>query len=101
MADFNIKQGDTRPTLLAQLYNDSSETDLTGAIVMFHMGEIVDAAATITDAVSGTVSYQWVTADTETAGTFDAEFEVTFSDGRIETYPNNKHLEIMVTGQIA
>jgi len=101
MADFYIKQGDTRPAIKAQLYNDSSEVDLTGATVRFIMGGVVDAAATVTSALTGAVQYQWETADTVDAGSFEGEFEVTFSDGRIETYPNNGYLDILITEQIS
>ena len=101
MADFYIKQGDTRPVIQAKLYNDSSEVDLTGCTVRFLMGDVVAAAATVTSVLTGAVQYQWATADTADAGSFDGEFEVTFTDGRIETYPNNGYLDILITEQIA
>ena len=101
MADFNIKQGDTRPALLAQLYEDSSEVDLTGATVKFHMGTSIDAPATIREAATGKVKYQWAAGDTDTGGLFDFEFEVTFPDGRIETFPNDKHNTVLIYEALA
>lgn len=99
MADFYIKRNDTSPGLE---YTLSPATVLTGATVRFHMFasngvEKVDAAATIEDAVNGIVRYGWVAADVDTLGTFNAEFEVTFADGTITTYPNTKHLVILIT----
>ena len=98
---FYIKQNDTKPSLAAQLLSDGSAVDLTGATVKFHMGSSVDAAATIVDAATGNVRYDWSAADTTTSGTFNAEFEVTFSDGTIETFPNDEHLHIVITEEVA
>ena len=98
---FYIKQGDTKPSLSAQLLSDGSAVDLTGATVKFHMGTIIDATATIVDAATGNVRYDWVTADTETAGLFRAEFEVTFSDGTVETFPNDGYLLINIIEEVA
>ena len=98
---FYIKQNDTKPSLSAQLLSDGSAVDLTGATVKFHMGDSVDSAATVVDAATGNVRYDWVTADTETAGLFRAEFEVTFSDGTVETFPNDGYLLINITEEVA
>ena len=45
-----------------------------------------NASATITNASNGAVSYTFTTSDTNTAGLFQGEFQVTFSGGAIETY---------------
>lgn len=98
---FYIKQNDTKPSITAQLLSDGSAVDLTGATVKFHMGSTIDAAATITDAATGNVRYDWASGDTATAGTYNAEFEVTFSDGKIETFPNDEYLLIVITEEVA
>ena len=112
MADFTIKKGDLLPELEATL-KDGSDTaiDLTGrggATVRFHMratGTLttkVDAAATIVTAASGEVKYTWVAADTDTAGTYFGEFEITWVTGsKLQRVPNDGHIEILVAENIA
>jgi uncharacterized protein YfaS (alpha-2-macroglobulin family) len=84
---------------------DSNPIDLTGANVRFHMKAIggaikVDAAMTIVDQNNGTVRYDWNTGDTDTVGTYEVEFEVTYSDGAIETFPNKGSLALNVTKEL-
>jgi hypothetical protein len=45
----------------------------------------VNAAATITDAVNGRVSYSWGANDLAQSGTFIAQWEVTYPGGRVQT----------------
>jgi len=61
----------------------------------------VDDAATISDAVNGVVYYNWSTGDTDTIGSFEAEFEVTYVGGEIESFPNNRFIEVEITDDIA
>ena len=98
---FYIKQNDTKPSLFAQLLSNGSAIDLTGATVRFHMESGLDAPAVITDAATGNVRYDWSVGDTATSGIFRAEFEVTFSDGTIETFPNDGYLFINVMRELA
>lgn len=104
---FYIKENDTSPSLAATL-KDAAGTviDLTAATVRFHMrvsgaAAKVDAAATVVSAANGTVRYDWVAADTDTVGTFEAEFEVTHSDSTIETFPNRGYIRVKIGGDIA
>ena len=60
----------------------------TGAAV------VIDAAATIVTAAAGLVRYSWASGDTDTAGSYQAEFEVTYADGSIETFPNSSNIKI-------
>lgn len=95
MADFDIKRNDTQPFPRAVLgYDDGSEANLSAATsVKFIMracktGALkVSAPATIVDAAGGVVEYQWETGDTDTAGKYDYEWEVTWATGRIQTFP--------------
>ena len=104
---FYVKQNDTAPSIRATLKDgDDDAIDLTGAEVRFHMRSIggtsakVDSAATVVTAASGIVQYDWVAADTDTVGTYQAEFEVTYSDTRIETFPNNGYIVVEITDDI-
>ena len=103
---FNIKQNDTSPSLQAIL-KDASGTaiSLTGASVRFHMKALdgtvkVDAAMTVTDNLNGVVQYDWQTGDTDTVGSYSVEFEVTYGDSTIETFPNNQNLTISVVREL-
>jgi hypothetical protein len=105
---FFIKQNDTSPALKATLKDGlDAAVDLTGASIRFHMratGETnakVDASAVVEDADNGIVYYNWIPADTDSIGSYEAEFEVTFAGGEIETFPNNRFVEVEITDDIA
>lgn len=102
MTDFTIKADDTSPALKYQLLTASRDpVDLSGANeVRFLMGDVVAAdtnsGVTITDAANGKVKYEWQTGDTSEAGHYDAEWEVEYSDGTVETFPNTGFIAIRV-----
>lgn len=105
---FNIKQNDTSPNLTATLLDeDGLPVPLISAqSARFHMRNsegtvVIDADIIITDAVAATVLYAWQASDTATAGTYQAEVEITFLNGQIETFPNVGYLEIVITDDIA
>ena len=104
---FYIKQNDTGPAMLATLQDaNGNAINLTGASVRFHMrsvgggNPVVDAAATVVTAASGIVRYNWVAADTDTVGTYRAEFEVTYADASIETFPNDGYIVVQIIDDI-
>ena len=105
---FYIKQGDTSPSIAGTLKDASSAAvNLTGATVRFHLRKPgvspskVDAAASVTDAPNGGVAYAWQTGDTNEAGAFHGEWEVTFGGGAIETFPNHGFVSVHVEPQLA
>lgn len=105
---FFIKQNDTAPSIRATLENGNGDPiNLTGATVRFHMRVLganntkVDAAATVISASAGIVQYNWIAADTNTIGTYTAEFEVTYADNTVETFPNNTYIRVEITDDIA
>ena len=109
MADFAIKSGDTKPDLTATLLDaNGAAVDITGAAVKFSMkqlgkssAKISKAAVTIVLATAGTVKYVWGASNTDTPGEFEGEFEVTFGDSTVLTFPNDGYFTIEMLPQIA
>lgn len=103
---FSIKQNDTSPSLQATLKDASlNPIDLTGATVMFHMKSVdgtikVDRQMTVTNAAGGVVQYDWQSGDTDTVGTYYVEFEVTYADSSVETFPNNGNRAVSVVREL-
>jgi alkylation response protein AidB-like acyl-CoA dehydrogenase len=104
MTDFTLKQHDTSPALRYQLLTETGDpVDLAGVTgVRFRLAPSpaetarVDAEATVESATEGIVAYDWTAADTSKAGRFVAEWEVTYADGTVETFPNRGYLEVRV-----
>lgn len=105
--EFYIKQNDTFPALRTTIVRAGSAVDLTGASISFHMRDmytktlIIDDPATIVDAVNGVVEYEWVPADTAVAGLYEAEFEVTFANGKVMTFPHDSYIIVNIVDDIA
>lgn len=81
-----LKQNDTGVGIEATLENESGAIDLTDATVLFLMGEH-EIQAQITDPVNGVVLVPFQQTHTTSPGVYKSEFEVSFSDGRFETFP--------------
>lgn len=103
---FTIKQNDTSPALQATLQDYAgTAVNLVGASVQFHLKSVdgtikVDAPMTIQNASGGIVLYSWDTGDTDTAGSYYAEFEVTYSDLTIETFPNTGSIAVVIAPEL-
>ena len=111
MTVFTIKRGDTAPAFDKSLKMSSGEpVDLEGFTeVDFHMRDddyntVVDddtsGAVVVVIPTSGDVSYQWQSGDTETLGSYKAEFVVTFSDGTTQSFPRYGMYDVEVTEDI-
>lgn len=105
---FYLKQNDTVPSIQTTLLDgDGLPQAITGfSSLKFFMRNaggtvIVNADATAVDAAVGLVQYDWDAADTGTAGSFQAEFQVTYADGGVETFPNKGYIEVVITDDIA
>ena len=108
MADWTMKRNDTGPVITATLKDAAgAAVNLTTATqVKFKMRAVapgslkVDGTATVTNAAGGQVSYAWQAADTDTAGDYYAEWEVTFASGLIETFPNAGYITITIVADL-
>ena len=81
--------------------------NVTGATVKFSMRvkpagtvKVSAAAATIVTAGGGRVKYAWAAVDTDTADEYEGEFQVTYANGGIQTFPNDSHISITVTDDV-
>jgi len=104
MHDILIKRGDQLPAIQSVLSDSTGVVDLTNATVDFiwklrnvtgHVPKT--GSATVVDETNGIVKYSWAANDVSGAGMFNAEWQVTFSDNRTMTFPNNGYFlfEIM------
>lgn len=93
-----LKRNDTKVNVKATLSNESGPVNLTDCSVRFLMSKQgknkVAREALIQDAVNGIVWFVFEQGDTSESGRFEAEFEVTFSDARIETFPSDGYILI-------
>jgi len=110
MSDFYLKRGDTSPAIKYQLQDhDGNAVDISGAEVRFimedHSGTVIidddtNGNVSIIDATNGQVKYDWQSSDTRSSGFFLAEWEVTFSNGAVETWPNSHTLDIQIKNDL-
>lgn len=56
--------------------------------------------SSVVDAPSGKVQYAWAANDTKIVERYSAEFQVTFTDGKIISFPTDPKILIEITPQI-
>lgn len=106
-----LKRNDTAPNIGIVCLSDSNPKDLTGATVAkFLMGTIDATGASTTkvngtmtfdgDRTSGLVYYSWAVGDLDAAGIYKAEVEITWADGKKQTFPEDGYLEIIVLADV-
>lgn len=110
---FHIVKGDTSPAIEYQLQDsDGNPVNITGFNeIRFHMRKKgvkapkVDADTSgnvsATDAEKGKVKYDWEKGNTDEAGDFEAEWEVEYIDGTIETFPNRRKIDVDIEEEIS
>jgi hypothetical protein len=80
--------------------------NVVGATVKFIMkldggiGTAVNATAAIVNGPTGIVSYTPVAADTTSAGSYTAEWQVTFSGGGKQTFPDPGFNSVLITADL-
>lgn len=106
----NIKKGDRLPAFSVGLEQaDGSAIDLVNvsAVKLYMRNTDTDvlkvngSACVIEDAELGLVRYDWAAGDTDVAGAYAAEFEITFVDGRKMTVPTRGALAVNVLENVA
>lgn len=106
MADFTIKQNDTWPPLEGVLTDANGAVNLTGASVRLILksagagNTVLGGACDIVSAVEGRVRYTWLPADTQTVNTLNGEFEVTWGDGKVTTFPNDAYFSVEIKADL-
>lgn len=100
---FVIKQFNTLPSLEATLLDSNGiAVNLTGASISFSMRSLDDETNVVTgdafilNAALGKVVFQWAAGNTDVSGAYIAEFDVTFSNGGKESFPNSDYIQINV-----
>lgn len=104
-ADFSIKAHDVLPTIVAALTVDGVPVNLAGATVRFIMkptgGTVkVNAPATLVNAAGGIVRYDWAPGDTDTPGSYQAEWEITWPGPKKQTVPTTSYHTIDVLADL-
>jgi len=106
--DFVIKQGDTLPVFTWTITDSSgAPINLTGSTVnlvvrsLVSSAPLINTAATVVSAASGTVSFAFTTAQTATPGTYMATWVITTSGGGTQTIPTDGYLSIAIEESLA
>lgn len=108
MADFSMKANDRLPVIKAVLKRNGAPLDLTNAtsvdFIMKGTGPTgavkVNSPAEIVDAPGGVVQYAWAIGDTNTPGTYQGEWEITWQDGKPQTVPTKSYHAIEVAADL-
>lgn len=107
-----VKQNDTRPKVRASAWQGPSKipVGLTGATVVFNMRlstapntvAVNRQPAILADASNGVMEYTFKSSETASNGLYQAEFEVTLSDGGVLTFPSgSNYIWVQVGDDIA
>ena len=106
-SDFYWKAHDTAPTIKVQLLDSAqAPVNVTAATVKFIMTVVggstpkTAAAGAIVDGPTGIVSYTPTGTDTDTAGIYNAEWEITYSGGSKQTFPDPGYNTVTVTADL-
>jgi hypothetical protein len=104
MSTIYLKAGDTAPAATATLKDsDGNPVNLTDATVRFLLRDAISGIVVLEgdadlgdDETDGTVAYPWVEGDTDTPGVLRGEFEATFDDGSVESFPDGSYIDVVI-----
>jgi len=93
-------EGNTEP-LEVRLTRKRETVGLNGATVTFAMQQRngdkqITGSANVTDADAGKVEFVWGGSDLDSPGIYDAEFDVTYASGKLQSYPGRETLVVVV-----
>lgn len=104
MADLVTKQHDTFPPVVANLRDAEGAVDLSSATQVRFLASngtfTIVGTCTVTDAANGEVTYTWAVGDTANIGTYKVEFEVTWTGGGVQTFPNGDYKELDIVADL-
>lgn len=105
-ADFVKKVADTRPIIQGTLTDGAgAAVNVTGATIVLatkhqESGSTAAFTGAIVTATSGIVNYTFAASELDTVGFYDAEWQVTFSAGVVNSYPNTGYFLIQVVDDL-
>lgn len=101
------KVGDRLPVLTATLQDANGPVDVsdTSEIKLVlrrrHSEEVtLNVTAEITDGPAGKVRYAWQDDDLAKSGTFDVEWQASWTSGESMTFPNDSYGQIVVLSRL-
>ncbi len=101
---YTIKQHDNFPDFVATVSDANGLIDLTDAtsvkLILKSDAVVIDGIMAIDNAVGGGLSYEWAAGDTDVAGIYDGEIEITWSTGKIETVPNDSYFTVTIVADL-
>jgi len=108
-ASFYIKQNDTAPSIEAALKDSNGRVKsmANASTVVFHMSDengnilVQNGLGTIINATKGVVAYDWQAGDTSNTGIHSAEFQIEYTNGQVETFPNTGYIKVIIKDELA
>jgi hypothetical protein len=102
-----IKQGNLLPIVDQVLYDSAGPVNLASATVNFvaknpATGSVqINSSCSVLTATAGRVQYNYTTADVSMAAVYNAEFQVSFTGSKYESFPNDGYLKFVVASKLS
>jgi hypothetical protein len=113
--DFILRANDTA-SIITGTAEDQTGTPISiaGATVRFHMRTLNSAGTPVlnqaaandqagdgTDGTMGNMSYAWVAGNTAVSGFYLGEWEITFNNGKVQSFPNGGYVVLYISPEVA